>query len=134
MDEEKSSGKVGGRVAAATGAAGLGWLGSSIGMVGVFGGIAATLPFAVVGGILGFGAYKLRQKTVENNRLRAAVGKTDLARVTEPRASLGKDLVAGVVEGYVDHRDRLAEARAARAKKPLRTIKLTKPDGSDEPK
>ena len=48
-------------------------LGSSIGVVGAFGGIAATLPLAVVVGLVGYGFAKIRNLRKENARLKALI-------------------------------------------------------------
>lgn len=59
--------------AAATGA-GLGAsIGSAIGVVGVFGGLAATWPLAIIFGAGGYGFVKIRNLRKDNARLKALI-------------------------------------------------------------
>ena len=61
-------------VSAAGAGAGVGAvLGSTIGVVGIFGGLAATWPLAVVFGVGSFGFVKIKNLQKENARLKSLI-------------------------------------------------------------
>ena len=81
MKNKSMQGTVAAEAGTAVAGAGFGAaVGSTIGVVGVFGGMAATWPLALIVGAGGYGFAKIRNLRKENARLKALIAE-DLNKV-----------------------------------------------------